>query len=268
MFALKEIADIKGIEDFLKPSELCDSDNPLIKSAAEKIAKSAMRPKDAAIKIFYFVRDKIPLAFVNPIKTASETLRIGKGSCFTKATLQMALLRSRGIPARFRIMMFKGNDPNEWEGILPKMAVSMIPEQFPHYLVEVYIEGRWIMADATFDKALIPDIEDWNGEEDVCSIEDEAILSDLGTSAFIEEEARKLDKLYRVPMFLSLNSYRFFWMLNLYLKVQRLKNKLSKLFVYLSPYQMFILITVRLSLFSNKRQSQNLQFILSLFLLS
>jgi len=221
-----KIPDIEGFEDFLRPSELCDSNNPLIKATAERITEKAKNPKDAAIKIFYFVRDKIPLSFVNSNKPASDTLRIGKGSCFTKATLQMALLRSVGIPARFRIMKFRGNDPDEWEGILPKMAVSRMPEQFPHYLVEVYIEGRWVMADATFDKSLISEIEDWNGEEDVCSIEDRAILSDMGAFAFIEEEARKLDELYRVPAFLSMNSYRFFWILNLYLKVQRLKNKL------------------------------------------
>jgi len=226
VYALKKIPDNKGLEDFLKPSELCDSDNPLVKSTAEEITKNVKKPKDAAISIFYFVRDKIPLAFVNPDTTASETLRLRKGSCFTKATLQMALLRAIGIPARFRVMEFKGNDPNEWEGILPSLAVSMMPERFPHYLVEVYIEGRWIMGDATFDKALITDIEDWNGNDDVCSIEDRAILSDMGAFAFIEEEARKLDELYRVPVFLSMNSYRFFWMLNFYLKVQRLKNKL------------------------------------------
>lgn len=223
---MKRIPDKKGLKDFLKPSKLCDSDTPLIKSAAEEITKNAMNPKVAAVRIFYFVRDKIPLAFVNPNLTASETLRKGKGSCFTKATLQMALLRAAGIPARFRVMEFKGNDPNEWEGILPRIAVSMMPEQFPHYLVEVYLEGRWIMADATFDKALIPDIEDWNGEDDVCSIADEAILSDMGAYAFIEGEARKLDSLYRIPAFLAMNSYRFFWMLNLYQKVQRLKSKL------------------------------------------
>lgn len=223
---MKKIPDNRGLEDFLKPSELVDSDNPLVKSAAEKITKNAKTLKDAAINIFYFVRDKIQLAFVNPYSTASETLELHRGSCFTKATLQMALLRAVGIPARFRVMEFKGNDPNEWEGILPKMAVSMIPEKFPHYLVEVCIHGRWLMADATFDKALISDIEDWNGEEDVCSIEDEAILSDMGAYAFIEEEAKKLDQIYRVPVFLSMNSYRFFWMLNFYLKAQRLKNKL------------------------------------------
>lgn len=92
--------------------------------------------------------------------------------------------------------------------------------------MEVYIEGRWIMADATFDKALLPDIEDWNGEDDVCSIEPRAILSDMGAFAFIEEEAGKLDEKYRVPVLWIMNSYRSFWILNLYLRVQRFKNKL------------------------------------------
>lgn len=222
---MKKIPDNKGLEDFLRPSALCDSDSPRVKLTAEEITKNAKTPKDAAIEIFYFVRDKIPLAFVNPYTTASETLRLRKGSCFTKATLQMALLRAVGIPARFRVVEFKGNDPNEWEGILPSLVVSRIPEQFPHYFVEVHIEGRWIMADATFDKSLIADIEGWNGEEDVCSIEEEAILSDMGAFAFIEEEARKLDEIYRVPALLSMNSYRFFWLLDLYLKIQRLKNR-------------------------------------------
>lgn len=220
-----EIPDNKGIKDFLRPSELCDSDNLLVKSTAEEITKNARIPKEAAIEIFYFVRDKIQLAFVDPTKTASDTLRLAKGSCLTKATLQVALLRAIGIPARFRVMEFKGNDPDEWEGILPSFAVSRMPNQFPHYLAEVYINGEWIMADATFDKSLIADIEDWNGEDDVCSIQDKAILADIGAFAFIEEEARRLDELYRVPALLSMDSYRFFWLLNLYLKIQRLKNR-------------------------------------------
>jgi transglutaminase-like putative cysteine protease len=221
-----KIPDNRGLEDFLRPSELCDSDNLQVKSTAEKLTMNSKTPRDAAIEIFYFIRDEIPLAFVNPETTASRTLKNREGSCFTKATLQMALLRSVGIPARFRILKFRGNDPNEWKGILPSFAVSRMPEQFPHYLVEVYIEGKWIMADATFDKALLPDIEDWNGEDDVCSIEAKTILSDMGAFAFIEGEAGKLDELYRVPVFLTMNSYRFFWMLNFYLKMQRLKNKI------------------------------------------
>lgn len=213
------------LEEFLKASELCDSDHPLVKATADKITSGSRTQKDLAIRVFYFVRDKIPLAFVHPWKTASQTLNMGKGNCLTKATLQVALLRYAKIPARFRIMEFKGNDPKEWEGIVPAFGVSMLPERWPHYFAEVYVGGRWVMADATFDKALIPDVEDWNGEKDVCSVEERAILSDLGFFAFIEDEAKKLDEKYRIPTFWGLNSYRFFWVLNLYQRIQRLKRK-------------------------------------------
>ena len=100
----RKIPDDEELEKYLRASELCDCDNPIVKATAEKITEAAKTSKDAAIRIFYFVRDEIPLAFLDPWKTASETLRLCKGSCLTKATLQVALLRSVGIPARFRIM--------------------------------------------------------------------------------------------------------------------------------------------------------------------
>ncbi len=211
---------------FLESSELCDFSHPLIKRVADGIVEKSQTREDVAIRIFYFVRDKVSLALVHPWKTASETLRIAQGSCLTKATLQVALLRWTRIPARFRIMEFKGNDPEEWEGILPSFAVSRMPERWPHYFAEVFVDGRWVMADATFDKALIPSIEDWDGKKDVCSISKKAILSDVGALAFIEEEARKLDEMYRAPVIGFVNSYSFFWIVNLYQKVQRLKNRL------------------------------------------
>jgi transglutaminase-like putative cysteine protease len=220
-----KISNKEGLSNFLRASELCNCDHPSLKATAKRITREAYNPKDAAIRIFYFVRDKIPLSFIDPWKTASDTLRMGKGSCLTKATLQVALSRSVGIPARFRIMEFKGNDPEEWEGILPRFAVSRMPERFLHYFAEEYIEDRWIMADATFDKALLPDTENWNGENDVYSIEEKAILLDLGPFASIEEEAKKLDELYHIPVLWVMNSYRFFWILNLYTMIQRLRNK-------------------------------------------
>lgn len=228
MEGLKSSENSRGAEldDCLRPSALCDFTNPRVQSAAREITKDAKTPREAAIQIFHFVRDQIRLAFVKPSTTASETLRMRRGSCFTKATLQMALLRTVSIPARVRVMTFRGNDPKEWEGILPRIAVSMMPAEFPHYLGEVFLDGRWLMADATFDRALIADIDDWTGEADVCTIAEEAILSNVGAYAFLEEEAIKLDRLYQAPVFLSLNSYWFFWTMNAYLKAQRLKNKL------------------------------------------
>lgn len=221
-----EYADCENLK-FLESSELCDLGHPLIKRVAERIVMKSQTSEDAAVRIFYFVRDEISLALVHPWKRSSETLRIHQGSCLTKATLQVALLRRARIPARFRVMVFKGNDPEEWEGILPSFAVSRMPERWPHYFAEVLIGGSWVMADATFDKALVPAIEDWDGKKDVCSIRKKAILLDAGALAFIEEEAEKLDELYRTPVIGFINSYSFFWIVNLYQKVQRLKNSLQ-----------------------------------------
>jgi len=223
----RKIPDEEKLEKYLVASELCDSDNPIVKATAEKISGTAKTSKETAIKMFYFVRDQVSMAFLDPWKSASETLKLGKGSCLTKASLQVALLRSMGIPARFRIMEFKGNDPDEWEGIMPRFAVSRMPKRWFHYFCEVHVEDKWIMADATFDKALIPDIEDWDGDKNVYAIEDKAILSDKGSFVSIEEEAEKLDQLYRKPVLWIVNGYRFFWILNFFMKIQRLKNKLQ-----------------------------------------
>lgn len=191
----------KQVEEYLGATELVNSSHPFVRSAALEVVGEAETPRDAAVRIFYFVRDKIPFAAVSPWKTASETLRIRKGSCLTKATLQAALLRSLGIPGRFRVLEFKGNDPAEWEGILPLFSVSRLPDRWRHIFVEVYLEGKWIMADATFDKALVPDTDDWDGETDACCIAPEAVLSDLGAYVSVEDEARKLDEAYKAPVY-------------------------------------------------------------------
>lgn len=224
---LRKMVDAE-LEEFLSASELCDFTHQMVKNAGTRISEASGTMKQAAVNIFYFVRDEISLAFVHPWTSASETMMLCRGSCLTKATLQVALLRSVGIPARFRIFEFIGDDPKEWDGILPSFAVSRMPERWVHYLAEVYIDDKWVMADATFDKALIPDIDDWDGEKDVCSIEENAILSDLGQVAFIEDEARKLDEKYKDSVFWRINGYRFFWILNLYQRVQRLRNKVSR----------------------------------------
>lgn len=219
----------KELEEYLAADKLVDSNNHFVATTALKVTEEAETPKDAAVKIFRFVRDQISLAIVNPWKIASETLRIRRGSCLTKATLQVALLRSLGIPARFRVVEFKGNDPEQWDGIMPSFSVSRLPERWSHIFAEIYLEGRWIMADATFDKALIPDTDNWDGEKDVCCIEPQDVLADLGAFVSIEDEARKLDEAYKAPVLWIINGYRTLWILNLYQRMQRLKNKLKHL---------------------------------------
>jgi hypothetical protein len=63
-----EVPDREEPEEFLKPSELCDSNHPLVKATAAKVTEKAETLKDAAVKIFCFVRDKTAYATVHPWK--------------------------------------------------------------------------------------------------------------------------------------------------------------------------------------------------------
>ena len=76
----------EGMDKYLKPTVMCDCDNPEIVDKAKEIIKDAETPKEAALKIFYFMRDEIPYGvdMLYPVK-ASETLKIKYGVCATKS---------------------------------------------------------------------------------------------------------------------------------------------------------------------------------------
>ena len=88
----------EGMDEYLKPTELCDSDSEEIKKKAGDIIKDAKTPKEAAMKIFLFVRDEIAYGMDIVDARASRTLKKGMGACLQKPTLQIALLRAVGNP--------------------------------------------------------------------------------------------------------------------------------------------------------------------------
>ena len=69
----------EGMDEYLEPTELCDSDNEEVKKKAQELTKDAANPKQAAIRIFHFVRDQIPFGTDRSDTRASDTLRIGTG---------------------------------------------------------------------------------------------------------------------------------------------------------------------------------------------
>ncbi|NIM98443.1 MAG: transglutaminase, partial [candidate division Zixibacteria bacterium] len=91
----------EGMEEYLKPTELCDADNDQVTTKAEKLTRDASSAKESALSIFNFVRDQIPFGLDSLDTKASRTLRKGYGFCVTKTNLQVALLRSIGVPARY-----------------------------------------------------------------------------------------------------------------------------------------------------------------------
>jgi transglutaminase-like putative cysteine protease len=171
---------------FLKSSAFCDCGNAEVNSAAKELKKGVKNDRETAMRVFYFVRDELKFGYPS-LGKASDTLRRRYGTCSSKSNVQVALLRSIGIPARFRLQLTEARFL--FEGKVPP---PFIDEEFSgeitHYLAEVYVDGRWLMADATFDKELDPKrTRDWNGKEHAAILEEREVFRELGTKANIDQ---------------------------------------------------------------------------------
>ncbi len=166
----------EGMYEYLKPTKLCDSDHAMLKEKANEMVKGVETPKEAALKIFYFIREEIPFGMDYATMKASETLKRGMGFCFTKTNLQIALLRAMGIPARCHYSHLSRELIKE---ITPGFFYNKIPF-VTHPWAECYLFNRWIACEAHLDevfykaslraggmtKEQVPTI-DWDGESDL-----------------------------------------------------------------------------------------------------
>lgn len=171
-------ASPQGMEKYLRSTELCDSANEDVKKKALDLARGTTTQRQAAVKIFYYVRDGILFALDDLDAKASATLKRGHGSSASKTNLQVALLRAAGIPARYhRSIVSK----RYMEGIVSSLAYKRLPDDlWWHCWCECNLAGEWISCDSQFDKALyealcqkgvvteeqIPTI-DWDGVNDL-----------------------------------------------------------------------------------------------------
>lgn len=192
----------EGMKEFLEPTDLCDSDNEQIKKKAQELIKDVKTPQEAAIRIFYFVRDQIPFGVDRADTKASETLKKGLGFCVTKTNLQIALLRAIGIPARYHQVVL---DKDILKGILPDSIHKDMERKIGfHPWCECYLSGKWVSCDLFLDKALydaacrkgiiskekMPTI-DWDGENDLKTTT-AWIIEDVGTLVSFDEVSRKV----------------------------------------------------------------------------
>jgi len=195
-----EINTIKMLEEYLIPTEICDCDNPEVKQKANELIEGTKTPKEAAIKIFNFVRDNILFAGgkLYPVK-ASETLKEATGFCVTKTNLQIALLRALNIPARYHQLEL---DKNCLKNIFE--TLDFLPKTiWFHPTCECYLDEKWIACDTTFDKRLyigscekgildknlMPTI-DWDGENDLYTFKS-WLIKDRGSHNSYEDILKK-----------------------------------------------------------------------------
>jgi hypothetical protein len=186
----------QGMDDYLRPTIYCDSDNPEIRETALTLIKDTQTPKDAALKIFLFVRDEM-LFGLNEHTKASQTLRRKTGQCVTKSTLQIALLRAAEIPARYhRVDVHK----NCLKGLISPMVFNQFADSIEdHPWCDCYLSGRWISCETLFDRTLYESAVrqgivdrnqittiDWDGERDLLTLS-AWILKDKGACPHMDD---------------------------------------------------------------------------------
>jgi hypothetical protein len=100
-------------QQYLQPSELCDFDlRPEIRAEAMELTKGCITTKQQFRRLFGFVKE-LPYGLEDWDVAASETLAKGWGMCSGKSNLLVALLRSLGIPAKYRVYRIKA-EVNLW----------------------------------------------------------------------------------------------------------------------------------------------------------
>jgi len=139
----------------LGPTDVIESEQPAIRDLAQRLTAGLDSPPDKARALFDYVRDEIVYNFAPLLATrsdwrASATLARGDGFCQQKALLLAALARAVGIPSQIGFQHLKDYK------LLETRYVSVLPDGvIPfHGLNALYLNGRWIWADATLDAGL------------------------------------------------------------------------------------------------------------------
>jgi transglutaminase-like putative cysteine protease len=143
-------------EEYLQPSELCDFDrSPQIRAKAKELTQGCRTARQKFQRLFRFVKE-LPYGLEDWDVTASETLAKGWGMCSGKSNLLVALLRSLGIPARYRIYRIRA-EGGLWIEVTAESALSQrlgaAPSQQDHVDCDVWL-GKWVNCDPARDMPL------------------------------------------------------------------------------------------------------------------
>ncbi len=146
-----------SFEDYLRPTQLCNFDEAAeIKAVASGLTAGLVNEYQKLDKICSFVKE-FDYVYEDWYVRASDTLRTKTGMCSSKTNLLVAMLRSVGIPARYRVfkceaelMLF------EWITGQDEQIARQMGEPYQeqdHVLAEVYING-WEAFDTSRDTPL------------------------------------------------------------------------------------------------------------------
>jgi transglutaminase-like putative cysteine protease len=118
-----------------------------VSALAASLKAGSTSQYNTAVKIFNWVRDNINYSFYyNSKYGAAGTLNKRLGNCCDTSNLIVALARSAGIQARYLHGTCKFSSGN-WYG---------------HVWAQLYVNGKWVNADATSSRNSLGSIKNWN----------------------------------------------------------------------------------------------------------
>ena len=124
------------VEEFLKADVFIPSDDERIKKIAEEV-REGTEGIEAVRKIITYVDKKLVDKPTFSIPNALDALDSGEGDCNEHAALAVALLRAIGIPSRVEVGLVYVNGAFYY-----------------HAWVGVYLGGKWISTDPTFNQVI------------------------------------------------------------------------------------------------------------------
>ena len=157
-------------ERYLLPTPIIDSDHEKVIRFAQEAAGGINDPVEAAVRLYYAVRDGIWYDPYYPFYLpehyrASNVLKSGRGYCVCKASLLCALGRCRGIPSRIGFAHVRNH-------LATRQLIEYMGSDIfvYHGFNEFYLEGKWVKATPAFNIELcerhnVAPLE-FNGRED------------------------------------------------------------------------------------------------------
>jgi len=151
VFILLTVFSLTGCLAINESKDLSEKDETIKTVVAGLIAR-ADTDEEKIERIYYFVRDEIKFGWVYPQEiSAEEVLKNRKGVCMQKTNLLVAMAREAGLQARFHFMYV---NKNALEDFLPEYAYKKWVDPFAHTFPEIFLNGKWVSMEATFDKEL------------------------------------------------------------------------------------------------------------------
>jgi transglutaminase-like putative cysteine protease len=142
------------LDQYLRPTPTIDSGHPSVVAYAREHAAGAGDERDAAVRLYYAVRDGFrydPYRIDLTVEglAASSTLRLGYGWCVSKATLLAASCRALGIAARLGFADVRNHLSTA------RMRAHMQTDVFVwHGYTSILLDDTWVKATPAFNLSL------------------------------------------------------------------------------------------------------------------